>query len=121
MNRTMGGGFCSPASVRRGAPACRHHPEAGLRQVARSTSFASLVSYPDAAVIPELRTAVGALDEDEQRVFAESLWQPADDDDIEVTEDQKSLIRSRHEGMKADPTRGPTLKETRARLRELLA
>jgi putative addiction module component (TIGR02574 family) len=72
-------------------------------------------------VIPELLTAAGALDEDEQRVLAEALAELSDDESINVSKDQQRLIRSRHEEMKADPTLGLTLDQARARLRELLA
>lgn len=71
-------------------------------------------------VIPELLTAAEALDEDEQRALAEALSQFADDDDIEVTEEQQKLIRTRHEEMNADPTIGLTREQGRARMRGLL-
>lgn len=72
-------------------------------------------------VIAELLAAVESLDEDEQRELAAALVTLHDDDVIQVTENQRALIRSRHEDLRTDPALGLTRAETEARMRDLLA
>ena len=67
-------------------------------------------------VDPALRSAIGAMSVDERLELVEYIESTVDDAAIEVTEEQKTLIRTRAVGLRADPSIGLTWEELDTRI-----
>ncbi|MBA3373609.1 MAG: addiction module protein [Actinomycetota bacterium] len=67
-------------------------------------------------VNPALQSAIEAMSLDERLELVEYIENTVDQSQIEVTEEQKSLIRSRAAELQADPSIGLTWDELKARV-----
>ena len=85
----------------------------------RSHSVASTGSagaVPLGHVNPALQSAIEAMSLDERFELVEYIESTVDQSEIEVTEEQKALIRSRAAELQADPSIGLTWEELDARM-----
>ncbi len=73
-------------------------------------------AYPEPMVNPALQSAIEAMSLDERLELVEYIENTVDQSQIEVTEEQKSLIRSRAAELQADPSIGLTWDELKARV-----
>ncbi len=73
-------------------------------------------AYPEPMVNPALQSAIEAMSLDERLELVEYIESTVDQSQIEVTEEQKSLIRSRAAELQADPSIGLTWDELKARV-----
>ncbi len=67
-------------------------------------------------VNPALQSAIEAMSLDERLELVEYIESTVDQSQIEVTEEQKALIRSRAAELRADPSIGLTWDELKARV-----
>ena len=67
-------------------------------------------------VNPALRSAIGAMSLDERLELVEYIESTVESAPIEVTEEQKAMIRSRAAELQADPSIGLTWDELDARM-----
>lgn len=67
-------------------------------------------------VNPALQSAIEAMSLEERFELVEYIESTVESEPIEVTEDQKALIRSRAAELQADPSIGLTWEELKARL-----
>jgi putative addiction module component (TIGR02574 family) len=67
-------------------------------------------------VNPALQSAIEAMSLDERLELVEYIESTVDQSQIEVTEEQKALIRSRAAELQADPSIGLTWDELKARV-----
>ena len=67
-------------------------------------------------VNPALQSVIEAMSLDERLELVEYIESTVDQSQIEVTEEQKALIRSRAAELQADPSIGLTWDELKARL-----
>ena len=67
-------------------------------------------------VDPALRSAIGAMSVDERLELVEYIESTVDDAAIDVTEEQKTLIRTRAAELQADPSIGLTWDELGTRI-----
>ena len=67
-------------------------------------------------VNPALQTAIEALSLDERLELVEYIESTVESSPIEVTEEQKTMIRSRAAELQADPSIGLTWEELDARM-----
>lgn len=65
---------------------------------------------------PALQSAIEAMSLDERLELVEYIESTVDQSQIEVTEEQKALIRSRAAELQADPSIGLTWDELKARV-----
>lgn len=73
-------------------------------------------AYPEDVVNPALQSAIEAMSLDERLELVEYIESTVDQSQIEVTEQQKTLIRSRAAEFRADPSIGLTWDELKARV-----
>ena len=73
-------------------------------------------AYPSSMVNPSLQTAIEALSVDERLELVAYIESTVESSPIEVTEEQKTMIRSRAAELQADPSIGLTWDEITARL-----
>lgn len=93
------------------APKLRMHEGGNVK-----ASAADLTAYPDGMVNPALQSAIESLSLDERLELVEYIESTVESSPIEVTEEQKSMIRSRAEALQADPSIGLTRDELKTRL-----
>ncbi len=67
-------------------------------------------------VNPALQSAIEAMSLDERLELVEYIESTVDQSQIEVTEEQKTMIRSRAAELQADPSMGLTWDELNARI-----
>ena len=67
-------------------------------------------------VHPALQSAIEAMSLDERLELVEYIESTVDQSQIEVTEEQKVMVRSRAEELQADPSIGLSWNELKARL-----
>lgn len=67
-------------------------------------------------VNPALQSAIEAMSLDERLELVEYIETTVEQSQIEVTDEQKSLVRSRASDLQADPSIGLTMDELDARL-----
>lgn len=72
--------------------------------------------YAGAMVNPALQSAIEAMSLDERLELVEYIESTVESAPIEVTEEQKAMIRSRAAELDADPSIGLTWDELKARL-----
>ncbi len=72
--------------------------------------------YPEPMVNPALKSAIEALSLDERVELVEYIESTVESAPIEVTEEQKAMIRSRAAELDADPSVGLTWEELDARM-----
>ena len=75
-----------------------------------------MAEYPEAMVNPTLQSAIEAMSLDERMELVEYIESTVESAPVEVTEEQKSTIRSRAAELQADPSIGLTWNELKARL-----
>ena len=75
-----------------------------------------VTGYPEAMVNPALQSAIEALSLDERLELVEYIESTVESAPIEVTEEQKAMIRSRAAELDADPSIGLTWDELDARM-----
>lgn len=73
-------------------------------------------AYPDGMVNPALQSAIEAMSLDERLELVEYIESTVESTPIEVTGEQKTMIRSRADELQADPSIGLTWEELKARL-----
>ena len=73
-------------------------------------------AYPSSMVNPALQSAIEALSLDERLELVEYIESTVESSPIEVTEEQKTMIRSRATELQADPSIGLDWDELKARL-----
>lgn len=73
-------------------------------------------AYPSSMVNPTLQSAIEAMSLDERLELVEYIESTVDQSVIEVTEEQKAMIRSRAAELQADPSIGLDWDELKARL-----
>ena len=73
-------------------------------------------AYPCAMVNPALQSAIEAMSLDERLELVEYIESTVESAPIEVTEEQKAMIRSRAAELDADPSIGLTWDELDARM-----
>lgn len=73
-------------------------------------------TYPGSMVDPALQSAIDALSVDERLELVEYIESTVESTPIEVTENQKSLIRSRASELQSDPSIGLAWDDLDARL-----
>lgn len=73
-------------------------------------------AYPDGMVNPALQSAIEAMSLDERLELVEYIESTVESAPIEVTEEQRAMIRSRAAELQADPSIGLTWDELKARL-----
>jgi putative addiction module component (TIGR02574 family) len=73
-------------------------------------------AYPDGMVNPALQSAIEAMSLDERLELVEYIESMVESAPIEVTEEQRAMIRSRKAELQADPSIGLTWDELKARL-----
>ena len=89
-------------------PRSRHLPSRGLPGVPEP-------EYPRHMVNPALQSAIEAMSLDERLELVEYIESTVDVAAIDVTEDQKAMIRARAAELRADPSIGLTWDELDAR------
>lgn len=72
--------------------------------------------YPESMVNPALQSAIEAMSLDERLELVEYIESTVESAPIEVTEEQKAMIRSRAAELDADPSIGLTWGELDARM-----
>ena len=73
-------------------------------------------AYPEVMVNPALQSAIEAMSLDERLELVEYIESTVESAPIELTEEQKVLIRSRAAELQADPSLGLTWDELDARM-----
>jgi putative addiction module component (TIGR02574 family) len=73
-------------------------------------------AYPEVMVNPALQSAIEAMSLDERLELVEYIESTVESAPIELTDDQKVLIRSRAAELQADPSLGLTWDELDARM-----
>jgi putative addiction module component (TIGR02574 family) len=73
-------------------------------------------AYPEVVVDPALQSVIEAMSLDERLELVEYIESTVESAPIELTEDQKVLIRSRAAELQADPSIGLTWDELDARM-----
>lgn len=73
-------------------------------------------AYPDDMVNPALQSAIDALSLDERLELVEYIESSVESASIQITGEQKTMIRSRSAELRPDPSIGLTWDELEARL-----